>query len=416
MYIGTKIGNNVAMYCLEPTLPPVGDIELEDLAARLIASANRLAGQLHPLVITGVGDLVRSMNCYYSNLIEGHDTHPRDIERALASDYSTDPVRRILQHEARAHIELQRMIDEGSDLKEPVASVAYVRWLHREFCGRLPDDLLWVTNPDSGERVRVEPGEFRRVGVVVGRHVAPAPEDIAPCLDRFQEMYGSSSLSVVQKIIAVGASHHRLLWIHPFADGNGRVARLLSHAMLQKAGVGSSLWSVARGLARAVSGYREALAFADSPRRGDLDGRGALSLDGLRAFCKFFLSICVDQVEYMQSLLQPSELLRRMKLSVDDDISAGRLPKGSMGLLREALLAGELERGRAAELTGYQERRARESLSALLDRGLLVPTSPKGPVRLGFPSDVIEQWFPRLYPGDLRQVSIAEHSELVGQS
>jgi len=294
------------------------------------------------------------------------------------------------------------MIDDGSDLKEPVASVAYVRWLHREFCCRLPDDLLWVTNPDTAERVRVVPGEFRDVGVIVGRHVAPLPNEIGACLERFQQAYTSTTLSVVQRIVAVAAAHHRLLWIHPFTDGNGRVARLLSHAMLQKVGVGNSLWSVACGLAREVTRYREALASADVSRRGDLDGRGALSLEGLRAFCKFFLGVCIDQVEYMQSLLQPSELLRRIKLFVDDEISAGRLPKGSTSLLREALLAGELERGRAAELTGYQERRARDSLGALLDRGLLVPTTPKGPVRLGFPMEVVEQWFPRLYPGDLR--------------
>jgi hypothetical protein len=63
---------------------------------------------------------------------------------------------------------------------------------------------------------------------------------------------------------------------------------------------------------------------------------------------------------------------------VDDEISAGILPRGSVGLLLEALLAGELERGRAADLTGYQERKARDVLSALLARGLLVSTTPKG--------------------------------------
>ena len=72
-----------------------------------------------------------------------------------------------------------------------------------------------------------------------------------------------------------------------------------------------------------------------------------------------------------------------------------------MGLLREALLAGELERGRAADLTGYQERRARDVLSALVARGLLVSTTPKGPVRLGFPIDVLERWLPNLYPGNV---------------
>jgi Fic family protein len=382
-------------------LPTGEDRELEDLAAAVMASSAQLSAQIAPLVAQSIGDLIRSMNCYYSNLIEGHDTSPRDIERALASDYSRDPQRRILQHEARAHIEVQRMIDFGEAPREGAATAAYVRWLHSEFCRRLPDDLLWVTNPDTGERLRVVPGELRRASVKVGRHVPPAPENLSALLHRFEEAYASPNLSAIRRIIATGAAHHRLLWIHPFLDGNGRVARLLSHAMLREAGVGNSLWSVARGLARRVNDYRVALANGDSPRGGEFDGRGGRSLAGLRDFCVFFLQTCRDQVEFMQSLLQPAQLLRRMKLYVDDEIAAGRLPKGAMGLLREVLLTGEMERGRAAELTGYQERRARETLSALLDRGLLTPTSPKGPVRLGFPQDVLERWFPKLYPGEV---------------
>jgi Fic family protein len=386
---------------LEPTLPPAGDPDLENLAASLIGASNRLAGQMHPLVRESIGELVRSMNCYYSNLIEGHDTHPRDIARALESDYSKDPKRRVLQHEARAHIEVQRMIDTGNDPKDRVTSLAYVTWVHEEFCRRLPDDLLWVTDPDTKKCLRVVPGEIREVDVSVGRHIPPAPADLEMFLTRFAKAYDATHLSLVQRVIAVAAAHHRLLWIHPFVDGNGRVTRLISHAMLRQADVGSSLWSAARGLARRVAEYRTALAAADSPRRGDLGGRGNLSLGALKEFCIFFLSVCIDQVEYMQSLLEPSELLRRIKLHVDDEESAGLLPKGSMVLLREALLCGELERGRAAELTGYRERRARDSLTALLDRGMLVPTTPKGPVRLGFPIDALERWLPKLYPGDL---------------
>lgn len=386
---------------IEPVLPPGDDRELEDLAAAVIAKSAHLSAQIAPLVAQAVGDLVRSMNCYYSNLIEGHDTNPRDIERALESDYSRDPQRRVLQHEARAHIEVQRLIDFGEAPGGGVAKVKYVHWLHLEFCRRLPDDLLWVTNPDTGHRLRVVPGELRQASVKVGRHVPPAPENLLALLHRFEEAYASPNLSAIRRIIATGAAHHRLLWIHPFLDGNGRVARLLSHAMLRDAGVGNSLWSVARGLARRVNEYRAALANADAPRQGDFDGRGARSLSGLRDFCAFFLKTCLDQIEFMQSLLQPAQLLRRMKLYVDDETAAGNLPKGAMGLLREVFLTGEMERGRAAELTGYRERRARDTLSALLDRGLLTPTSPKGPVRLGFPPDVLERWLPKLYPGDV---------------
>lgn len=158
----------------EPTLPAEPHPVLDDLAVDLVAASSSLAGLMHPMVRGGVGDLVRSMNCYYSNLIEGHNTVPRDIERALAAEYSTDnPKKRDLQREAVAHIEVQRLIDLGhDDLSSPV-STEYLRWLHREFCKRLPEDLLWVENPETGERVRVVPGEIRERGVAVGIHVPP---------------------------------------------------------------------------------------------------------------------------------------------------------------------------------------------------------------------------------------------------
>jgi hypothetical protein len=68
--------------------------------------------------LASLADLVRAMNCYYSNLIEGHDTHPIDIERALKSDYSNDAKKRDLQLEAQAHIAVQKWIDAGG-LKRP---------------------------------------------------------------------------------------------------------------------------------------------------------------------------------------------------------------------------------------------------------------------------------------------------------
>lgn len=172
----------------------------------------------------------------------------------------------------------------------------------------------------------------------------------------------------------------------------------MSHAMLRRIGIGSSLWSVARGLARDVNRYKALLMAADEPRRNDVDGRGALSQAALVEFCEFFLTTCVDQVEFMRSILEPSELLRRIEIYMEEEVRAGRLPKGTFPLLREALLVGEFERGKAATITGYSERMARNVMSKLLERGLLVSSSPKGPVRLGFPLAVVERWFPSLYP------------------
>ena len=383
---------------IEPVLPDERHHDIEDLAYELVSSASSLAGQLNPTVRDAVGDLVRSMNCYYSNLIEGHNTLPRDIERALAKKYSTEPKKRNLQLEAVAHIEVQQKIDTGEDAKSEAVSLDYVRWLHREFCSRLPEELLWVENPDTGERLHVTPGEVRTQTVKIGLHVPPAgEEDLQRSMKRFEEAY-TAPLGRFRKVIAVPAAHHRLLWIHPFLDGNGRVARLMAHAMFNRLGIGSSLWSVSRGLARNMADYKGLLMAADRPRENDYDGRGNLSERALLEFCRFFLRISIDQVRFMQSLLDPGNLLRRIELYSRDEVEAGRLPKLSYVVLREAVLAGQVERGRVPAIVNLQERATRNITSALLDKKLLVSKSPRAPLRLAFPTEVVERWFPSLYP------------------
>jgi len=385
-------------YTMEPLLPTDKNEQLADKVIELTACTSALAGKIPEGVQDGISDLVRSMNCYYSNLIEGHNTHPRDIERALQDNYSRDTKRRTLQKEARAHIELQKLIEHGETPDVDPTSNEYIRWLHYEFCSRLPEDLLWVENPDTKEKIAVIPGEYRTTHVQVGRHIPPSHNVIEKYLKRFCDAYNHKSLSRLQYPIAVAAAHHRLLWIHPFIDGNGRVTRLLSHAMLLKCGIGSSLWSVSQGLARNANTYKAALAKADSPRHGDLDGRGSLSAQGLFDFTLFFLDTCIDQVAFMESLFQPSELLRRITLYTEDEIAANRLPKGSLELLREAFLVGEVPRGAAPRLTGYKERQGRQVLSKLIEKNLLVSAGPRAPVRLGFPLDIVERWLPNLYP------------------
>jgi len=172
----------------------------------------------------------------------------------------------------------------------------------------------------------------------------------------------------------------------------------MAHTALRRLGVGSSLWSVSRGLARNVNRYKELLMAADEARRNDFDGRGSLSEAALTEFCEFFLRVAIDQVDFMESLLQPSELLRRIELYVEDEARAGRLPQGSYAVLREALLAGNVDRAMARGLTGYQERMGRTIVSKLLEKGLLHSEGSKMPLRLAFPLDVVERWFPKLYP------------------
>ena len=389
--------NKETVALMEPMLPAQGQRELEDMAMDLAKKSSALAGTLHPVVRRSVGDLVRSMNCYYSNLIEGHDTHPRDIDKALAGDFSRQLEKRNLQLEAKAHIEVQRMIDRG-DAPTVFPAKAFLLWVHREFCSRLPQELLRVENPDTHEIQEVIPGEWRTTEVSVGRHVPPLAENLEYFMNRFEEAYSPDNLSQVQQVVAIAASHHRLVWIHPFLDGNGRVARLYSHALLLHSEVGSNLWSISRGLARKVETYKSTLMAADAARKGDLDGRGSLSHEELVNFCRYFLATCIDQVEFIAKLLDTDQLLTRMEIHVREEIAGKRLPKGAFPLLREAFYIGEFIRGKATEITGYRERQARDILSKLLEKGYLTSATERGPVRLGFPPEAVERWLPGLYP------------------
>jgi Fic family protein len=186
------------------------------------------------------------MNCYYSNLIEGHHTHPVDIERALKNDYNQDARKRDLQLEARAHITVQQWIDrEGLKGRLAIAAEGICE-IHRRFCELLPEDLLWLEDPTSKKWVRLIPGELRRSDVLVGRHVAISPGAVPRFLERSAGVYGT--VGKTESIIATAAAHHRLLWIHPFMDGNGRVARLMSHAMMLNSLDTGAVWSVLAAL------------------------------------------------------------------------------------------------------------------------------------------------------------------------
>lgn len=370
-------------------------VALTDLALELTQKSTAFRHSLPDGFLSALANLVRSMNCYYSNLIEGHDTHPIDIERALKKDYSKNPEKRDLQLEAEAHIHVQRWIDDGG-LRGRASTVAGIQEIHRRFCEQLPADMLWTEDLATKKRAKIVPGELRDRDVEVGNHLAISPPAVPRFLDRFETVY--SKLGKTESILTTAAAHHRLLWIHPFLDGNGRVARLMSHAMLLDALNTEGIWSVARGLARNVDAYKAHLAGCDMRRRNDLDGRGNLSEEGLTKFTEFFLGVCIDQVSFMESLMQPDRLRTRISLWAEEETRLDHLPKKSRNLIEAILYRGELPRGDAAGVIGTGERQARRVVSALLEKGVLASEGSRAPLRLAFPAALASRWMPGLFP------------------
>lgn len=172
----------------------------------------------------------------------------------------------------------------------------------------------------------------------------------------------------------------------------------MSHAMFWSALDTGALWSIARGLARNVDEYKRLLAECDLHRRNDLDGRGNLSEEALAHFTRFFLELCIDQVSFMEKLMQPAALRGRMITWAEEEAARGTLPDRS-GVVLDALVhRGELPRGEIAGILATGERQARRVVAALTDRGVMASDSTRAPLRLLFPAALAPQWMPGLFP------------------
>lgn len=375
---------------------------IADVVSELFAASAVLGASLHPTSAANLAALVRIMNSYHSNLIEGHYTRPRDIQGALEGQLDTDAGRRNLQLEAAAHVRVQAEIDRlaADDVLPEPASADFILWLHREFYKDAPDEMLRVGDGETA--IRMVPGQWRsgsRQEVAVGRHLPPSSERLDAFMRHFESRYRFAEMGRSARIMAIAAAHHRLSYIHPFPGGNGRVARLMSHAMALRAGIGAhGLWSVSRGLARGLDSrgeYKRMMDHADMPRQGDLDGRGNLSQRALCDFILWFLKVCLDQVTFMSQLFDLEALSGRLRRYVE---RSETLRPEAAKLLQEALIRGAFERGEASRIAGLPERTARRVLNEVVSEGLLASASPKGPVSLRFPAAALESLFPRLYP------------------
>jgi Fic family protein len=403
--------NGMSASAIEPVFPAV-DGQFESAAIALHREAAALAATAHPRTRGALARVLLAVNSYYSNLIEGNRTTPAEIAAALKKDFSSDPARAALQRLAVAHIRIEHEVatELAADANLEVTSAAFLLRAHRGLYDGVPDSERVVKGSDGSIAI-VTPGEFRTRGVSVGRHVPPPAADLPAFLARFHDAYRPAPLSPVRRVIAFAASHHRLAWIHPFLDGNGRVTRLMSTAYARRIDLdGGGLWSISRGFARHHPEYFASLAAADAERRNDYDGRGPLSMAALEEWCEFVVRIALDQISYMRSLIEPSSLTDRLRAysayraaggvsvspsSSPNAFSPWRAESGE--LLARLVSLGELPRADALAALPGGERTRREALRTLLLEGVLESDHHRAPVRLAFPDHMTRVVFPDLF-------------------
>ncbi|MGY2399166.1 Fic family protein [Pseudomonas sp. SDO5271_S396] len=385
---------------LEPIWPSPGfPASVVRTAESLGFRAGKLTGLLPKETASRIGGLMRITNSYYSNLIEGQFTEPATLSARVPR---RDP--KELRALAQSHIGVQQLLERA--LRRPKSIDApwdlffapeLVSVVHRRlFAGASDEDLQL-----SDGRLLV-PGQLRdnaQRNVLVGDHAAPAWESVTPMLTRLQQVYGKQA-DLTSRILGALAYHHRLAFVHPFEDGNGRVVRMMTHLQLMRLGLASPLWSLSRGLARKQDEYYGHLREADQPRRGALDGRGQLTQAGLIGFVEFMLQVCIDQMDYIERSMDLVNLRGRLERMIGLEprfIQVG-VKQETAKAIHILLTQGEVSRADFKIFSGLHDRVASEQLRKLIELGVVeVPSAKSRSIFPGLPVWFAELVFPDLH-------------------
>ena len=359
---------------------PLDTAEWQRSCTEVAMEAARLQEAVNPRLRLALAPLLEVMNCYSSNLIEGHHTFRGEVAAALrtATEHKSQES---LVREAMAHVATQRAVDVRlQDGAWNPATPEALGWMHAEFTSRLPEDLRWAESPDGKTRLAVVPGAWRTGQVSVGRHDPPLHTALPLFLAEFVVRYGAHDSPSPHSLAKIAAAHHRLLWIHPLLDGTGRVTRLMTDAMFKRAALGcGGRWRISRGFARKVGDYKRLIETADAPRQGQLDGRGNVSQRALDAWCAFVIERAHDQIRFMRDLLKPALLSARIHAWARESFPHAQHER--IGLLLSLVMQNaEITRATTTTLLGVGERQARNIIDDLGRRGVAA-AEPRGPLR-----------------------------------
>lgn len=362
--------------------------------------------------------LLRQVNCYYSNRIEGNPTHPKELLKIQApqtgSSSNLSVARPKALQELLAHLEVQLRLKNRQTSADEITTQEFIKELHRSFYQGLPEDQLHIKNQaneavvdEQGEPLLIVPGEYRNHSVIVGNHEPPPAQELNSYMEWLQKNFTLSKIHGTNRVIAAASLHHRLAWIHPFLDGNGRVIRLLTDCYMRHSGFGGyGLWSITRGFARDTQAYYNALAQADKVRQGMTDGRGTLSDGGLTHFTKYFIDTALDQISYFSGLLEPRKLNSRIDIYFEMR-AKGALPAAPEEELPILKLAARdiykhlLDRGpqTKSDICGYLGK-TEQSLRATfkqMESERLINTTQDKKYKAFLSPHVIEYLFPQLW-------------------
>lgn len=384
------------------------DYALREKASELVIASTRLESMVPPETAQALGESLRLLNSYHSNLIEGHKTYIPDIESAMTRKFSGNDDAKYAQELCAAHVNTERVI-MSQVLEHPNVNVSlpvFLAHIHRTFYSHLPEEHRFTHEGEGFTEHPVLPGTFRDRIVAVHRgetQLGPEPgKPLEDALEVFGKTYDPARVRGAEEaIIASATGHLKLAWIHPFRDGNGRVARLYTGFYLARCGINkSNLWSMSRGCSHEKRDYMDSL-WASNPQPTGQDRKNlTFQSQNVAIFTDFYLENCLGQVKFMEKQLDLRSVSKRIESYVYERRQAqGDIRPEAAKLLRNVFTTGALPREQVygEVLNGLDKRTAQQLVSDLLKEGLVESKSSRAPLTIGLPRQVFMPYFPNLF-------------------
>ena len=215
------------------------------MASSVLKEIDRLKGELDelrplpPEVVARVEQKLRIESNYHSNAVEGNALTLGETRSLILHGLTArgKPMRDHL--DIQGHDQAVKAIERAVKDEEPLTEV-FIRNLHRVLL-KEPYENAAVTPDGRRSTRRITPGDYKTTpnNVVTSTgetyHFTP-PEQVKPAMSDLIDWYRAREAAGEHPIITAATFHYRFVRIHPFDDGNGRMARLLMNLILIRHG------------------------------------------------------------------------------------------------------------------------------------------------------------------------------------
>lgn len=338
---------------------PDFDSSLTQLILELDILRNKmLRGSTHPVIFFQLKNIFHIFESLGSTRIEGNNT---TVEEYIETKIEGDPVKLALPSNKEIENIEKAMAFIDENVRNTNINRVFISELHKLVVQDLP-------LPPEGEGDRT-PGIYRQGGVMINKSNHRPPDSYHQIESYMNELIDFISREDLPQydLLKIAMAHHRFVWIHPFANGNGRTVRLFTYAMLVKYGFKVDTARILNPTAifcnnRAI--YYDYLAQADT-------GTAA----GILAWCEYVLQGLKVEIEKIDKLLDYDYLKKEILLpAVHYSLERGHINEIEAQILKRAV---EKQMIHAGDLKDILPGKSPSSVSAiikkLIDKNMLMP-------------------------------------------